>query len=348
MTITTSNGFVTSGSTFADVIKDSQSDTKWYKIWDEKQGGPYSDGALKTNGGWVSADSLSQMQLPYAVNKFYITSWGSENGQSEWADFTVSIGSTNSTFSLADQTFNANTAISFDQLIDTSNLDPGAYLRIYDVMESKYLDASGDGWIHSNELSNYSFSTGPGGSAHQIWVDTFLSGNGRSGWENFEVKAIQSNDQSLTIADFAGVYDLKGFSTNPMCGNVPENDVESYDGSCEIKENGDYSFFAEVTYQSKYFWTSDQGYIQDVTGNTIYVNSLYDGDAQIDFDIQGEQFIATLGEGYSGDECVQTYKFEMTEDYNSSENFQNSQKAVSELKPLGINESSEQNIHFDT
>lgn len=94
--ITTRNGFLLAGSTFTDCIQDGYSDTQWYKIWDQQTAEFYTQGASNTDGNWVSGDSLSQMELPYAVNKFYVISWGPENGQSEWIDFVVSIGNTNS------------------------------------------------------------------------------------------------------------------------------------------------------------------------------------------------------------------------------------------------------------
>ena len=189
LTLKTHNGFLTNGSTFSDVIQDSSSDTQFYKLWDQKTGQFYIQGTSAANGNWVSADSLSQMTLPYDLNKFYITAWGPENGQSEWVDFVVSIGNTDSTVGLSNQTFDAYTTVTYDQIIDASSLDSAAYLRVYNAAEYLYLDVSGDGWVKADELSNYSFETGTAGETIQIWVNTYLYGSGQSGWEDIKITA---------------------------------------------------------------------------------------------------------------------------------------------------------------
>ena len=129
------------------------------------------------------------MELPYDLNKFYITAWGPENGQSEWMDSVVSVGNSDSTVALCDQTFDAYTTITYDQIIDTSSLDSDAYLRVYNAAEYLYLDVSGDGWVKADELSNYSFETGAAGDTIQIWVNTYLYGSGQSGWEDVKITA---------------------------------------------------------------------------------------------------------------------------------------------------------------
>jgi hypothetical protein len=187
--IATLNGFLSAGSTFADVIQNGYADTQWYKIWDQASGQYYIKGAAAASGHWVSADSLSQMELPYDLNKFFVTAWGPDNGQSEWVDFVVSIGTTDSTITLNDQAVDAYTTISYDAIIDTKNLDTAAYLRVYNGAEYLYLDASGDGWVKAEELGNYAFETGAAGDTIQIWVDTYLYGSGRSGWEDVKITA---------------------------------------------------------------------------------------------------------------------------------------------------------------
>lgn len=182
------SGFLTKGATFSDVIHDGYSDTQWYKIWDEKSGQYFTQGASETSGNWVSPASLSQMELPYDVNKFYITAWGPETGQSEWVDFVVSIGETNSTVVLEDQDLDAYTTLSYDQIINTSSLDSDAYLRVYNPAKYLYLDVSGDGWLKADELSNYLFEAGAAGETMQLWINTYLHGSGQSGWENFKIK----------------------------------------------------------------------------------------------------------------------------------------------------------------
>ena len=187
--ITAVSGFLTPGSTFADCIQDGYADTQWYKIWDQTSGQCYTQGAAATSGQWVSADSLSQMELPYDLNTFSIKAWGPDTGQSKWVDFAVSSGSADSTIALSDQTFDAYTTLTYDAIIDAGGLDPAAYLRVYNAAEYLYLDVSGDGWVKADELANYSLETGAPGETIQIWIDTYLYGSGRSGWEDVKITA---------------------------------------------------------------------------------------------------------------------------------------------------------------
>lgn len=94
----------------------------------------YTEGAaVVTSDGWVDAGSLASMELPNDTNNFYIKSYGDTSGQSEWADLTVSIGNKASTYSFTDQSFDAGTEVTYDQVLDTTNLDADAWLKIYNA-----------------------------------------------------------------------------------------------------------------------------------------------------------------------------------------------------------------------
>lgn len=190
MSISTANGFVTSGSTFADLIVDSASDTTWYKIWDQQNSEYITDGALAVNDGWVSAASLAQMTVDLSAgeNKYYIKSYGSTSGQSAWADMTVSLGTTDSYATFADTAREAFAPIFYDELIDTSKIADNAWIRIWNATTDSYL---GDGWVRASDLANYSYTPLEEGTETQIWVDTYLYGSGRSGWENFTITHLE-------------------------------------------------------------------------------------------------------------------------------------------------------------
>ena len=213
MTIMTTNGFLTNGVTFSDVIQNTDENASWYKIWDEDANAYFTEGAEEIDGNWVSADSLSQMQLPYAQNNFYVAAFSVTSGQSPWADFTVSIGNMDSTIALSNQSIAPNTSVSYNQVIDTDNFSPNGYLRIYNPNES---NSTGDtGWIKPDELSDYSFTTGENGQSTQLWVDTWISSDGRSGWEDIQITASENQQESI-FSYFFVTLDHKGYSESIM------------------------------------------------------------------------------------------------------------------------------------
>ncbi len=193
----TMNGFRIQGSTFGDVVKNQHSDVKWYKFWDGASKTYYTHDDLQTSGNWISAESLSEIELPNEINNFYVRSWGPNSGLHEWMDFTVSMGSMNSTVGLMDGGIHENKTLSYAQVIDAENLVPQAYLRIYNQEQGEYLDASGDGWIKADELQDHMFASGIARKTIKIWVDTYLAGNGRSGWEDMVINVLE---QGLTQA----------------------------------------------------------------------------------------------------------------------------------------------------
>lgn len=218
--ITTMNGFRASGSTFADVIQNRNQDTAWYRIWNQDSGEFYTENARKVSDNWVTADSLQQMNLPSDnVNRFAVNSWGTNSGRHDWMDFTVSIGSENSTVALTNGGFAANQTITYDRVIAAGGLDSQAWLRVFNEDEGLFLDASGDGWIRGSELNDHAFSTGDPGQSIRIWVDTYLHGNGRSGWEDVEISA-ESPDAPI----------LREIGTDDENPGLAGNDLSASDG----------------------------------------------------------------------------------------------------------------------
>lgn len=197
MAISTANGFVTAGTTFADLIVDSATDSTWYKIWDQDTMTYVTDGALDVQNGWVSAASLASMTVDLTGDdgQYYIKSYGSTSGMSDWIDFTISTASVDSYVVFGNVELEEASAITYDQLIDTSNLSAGSQLRVWNAETNTYLGAEdgGDGWVTAAELADYAVVIGDEGSTMDIWVDVFKSGTGRSGWENFTITAEPAN-----------------------------------------------------------------------------------------------------------------------------------------------------------
>ena len=237
--IYTSNGFVQDGSTFEDVIHYSGTDASWFKLWDASDRDYYTEGAEETDGNWVTAESLSQMDLPHNQNKFWIQSWGADSGLSEWKDFTATVGQDRSTVEVSDDTVVASSTVTYDQVIDISNFDSNGYLRVWNADESKYLDESGDKWIKASELSNYSFNPGSNGQETKIWVDTWLPDSGRSGWEDLKVSAEeQTTNANLSLLSFT-VDDVDAGETFSIDVNISETaSVETENLSVNLEVPG--------------------------------------------------------------------------------------------------------------
>jgi hypothetical protein len=216
--LTTQNGFLLDGSTFADVL--SPGDSTYVKLWDQSTGNVYTGDGESTfidSNGWiqllgkdestgetVATEMLENMKLPYETNKFYVTFYSPMDGQSAWTDFNVTSGPTvavNATVGLTDQELPANSQFSYDQLISTEagNLPSEAnlYIKAYDT-------AAGDvfgGYIDVSSLDEHTFTTGSPGEVSNIWIQTYQEANGGgSGWENFKVTAVDdaSDDVALT------------------------------------------------------------------------------------------------------------------------------------------------------
>lgn len=101
MAITTFNGFVTSDTTLADLVENSVEETTYYKVWDTKAGGVYTEGGDADASGWVTAAGLADMALPETedgdLNSLYFQGWDPENKSSEWTDLQVQVSDTDST-----------------------------------------------------------------------------------------------------------------------------------------------------------------------------------------------------------------------------------------------------------
>lgn len=117
------------------------------------------------------------------------------------------------------------------------------------------------------------------------------------------------NSNTFALEDIAGEYELTGFVSNPYYGHITEDDVSSYYGSLCIQEDGEYSLYAEAVYNNEEYWVAGEGYINEINDNSISVYSYYDGNAELDYEIFNNKLLVTLGDGFSGDEYIQTYEF---------------------------------------
>lgn len=150
---------------------------------------------------------------------------------------------------LSAESFNANTSVSYDQVIDTTTLDSDAYLRVWNADTDTYLDSANDGWVTASELSNYSFTTGEDGTSQNIWVDTYLYKSGRSGWEDTKVDAkttvdltadASSYDEGSTASFTLDSNLADGTSVAYTLSSVDTNDIaaDSLTGSVSVDADG--------------------------------------------------------------------------------------------------------------
>jgi len=243
MSLSTVNGFLTSGSTFADVVADAPSDTSWYRIWDTDNGQYYDDPNVNTVDGWVSASDLANMQLPNDTNNFYIQSWGPDSGASDWVDFSVAIGSQDNyyTFNTMQPADSAMGQVTYDAVIDTTNMSEDTWLQVWNADSGEYLDQGGDKWIQAKELGDYALDTGSDGTSTNVWVKSYLSGDGSSGWDKGTIEfGLDDDDGSPVQEEYSLTVDTDEIAGNSL-NNTFVADVEQFEGgTSNTLASGDY------------------------------------------------------------------------------------------------------------
>jgi hypothetical protein len=199
-------GWFDPGSTFAEAIE-GPSDAAWFKIFDAQGGGFVTDGATRIAGGdWVSKGSLDQMDL--SAGRFFVKSWGPESRQTDWQSGNVNLGREDSFVTMSGRSLPAGQEASLGDIIDTENLSAESFVRVFVPGERDF------GFLSANDLggaSPLSVTAGPAGSTTNVWVDIFLSGQGRSGWSRSEFSAedavAPAADSSINLAGFAAEDD---------------------------------------------------------------------------------------------------------------------------------------------
>jgi hypothetical protein len=103
----------------------------------------------------------------------------------------------------------ANQDITLDQIIDASNLGDDGWVRVFVPGQQDF------GFLSADELTTEAFNFGPDGTRTSIWIDSFLSGHGRSGWSRTEVTAdvdvAPVADNSISPGGFAAEDDAASF-----------------------------------------------------------------------------------------------------------------------------------------
>jgi hypothetical protein len=174
-------GWFDQGSSFAEAIE-GPSDAAWFKIFDAQGGGFITEGASRIAGGdWVSAGSLAQMSL--SEGRFFVKSWGPQSRQTDWQSGNVTLGRDDSFVEMSGRPLPPGQEVSLGSIIDSENLTDESFVRVFVPGQEDF------GFLSASDLSGaspLSITTGSVGSSTNVWVDLFLSGQGRSGWSRTE------------------------------------------------------------------------------------------------------------------------------------------------------------------
>jgi hypothetical protein len=196
-TLIFSSGFFNLGGGIADAIN-GPSDARWYKIFDGDQGGFITEGASRVLGGWVPAADLDQIDLN--EGRYFVKSWGPDSGLSDFVSGNISFGNRDSFVEVGRPEVAANQDITLDQIIDASNLADDGSVRVFVPGRQDF------GFLSGDELGTETFNFGSDGTRTTIWIDTFLSGQGRSGWSRTEVTAdadVAAPSETISVAGVA-------------------------------------------------------------------------------------------------------------------------------------------------
>lgn len=155
-----------------------------------------------TDSGFVPVNSLNQ--LPAEAGKYFFKTFSRDQGTSDWQQFRVAESSAgqSSLVSVIDQTLPSDTSIAFDKIIDASGLDASGRVRVL-------FDGNDFGFLTAAQLADETFTTPSGDGSVNLWLDTFLSGNGRSGWARTEIEHTPE-DTIETVGTVSGALAFDG------------------------------------------------------------------------------------------------------------------------------------------
>jgi threonine dehydrogenase-like Zn-dependent dehydrogenase len=98
-----------------------------------------------------------------------------------------------------------NQQLALDQVIDASGLSEDGYVRVF-TQGRDY------GWLTSDDLAQTTLPIGSDGSTMPVWIDTWQSGDGRSGWSSFDIEADAAASASAQPAGEVALVGTDGAS----------------------------------------------------------------------------------------------------------------------------------------
>ena len=187
------NGFLPDGSTLADVIGYA-ADTRYLRLYDKDTGQFLPGGEDDAPDGWYTPDQLDDLPVPeHGTASYYVAAWG-PGGTGAWTDFTVQGNETPSFVATRDWIVPDTATPSLAELVDASGLDGDAWVRVHNDATGEIV---GGDWLAPDELADHLPELVEGGET-RLWVDTYLHGAGRSGWDGFNILAV---DEALVPDD---------------------------------------------------------------------------------------------------------------------------------------------------
>ena len=186
---TVTNGFVPDGSTLADVV-DYSADTRYLRLYDRDTGQFLPGGEGEAPDGWYTPDQLAELPLPeQGPASYHVAAWSPDDGTSAWNDFTVQTADTASSVATRDRLVADTDTPSLAELVDTSNLNDNAWVRVYNDGTGEIV---GGDWLTPDALADHHPEL-PDGDETRLWVDTYLHGAGRSGWDGFDILTVDAD-----------------------------------------------------------------------------------------------------------------------------------------------------------
>lgn len=175
------NGFVAEEVTFADLIELPDS-ASYFRLFDKEDGEFLGEG-----DNWLTAGELGSLSPGAGDHQFFVSFW-QEGGMSEWVDFSARTAEQTSVIGTRNWIAPDTTDLTYGDLMNTEHLHADAWIRIYDGAQGQIV---GGDWLRADSLADHEFPTDSTGEAPvQVWVDTYLEGQGRSGWDSFEVQVL--------------------------------------------------------------------------------------------------------------------------------------------------------------
>ena len=182
------SGFFSADSNFTDVISDSAA--KFVRVFDRQSGSFITEGisqdAISGNGfiPYAQLDSLKFGSGEYTAQSFV-----SGEGLSAFVGFDVATAPRSSFVTYSAQALPANQEVSLDKVIDVSTLADNAFLRVVIPELDVDLPFTAKSDLET-VLANTTLDTGAVGSSPRVFVDTFLSGQGRSGFSGVTLQTV--------------------------------------------------------------------------------------------------------------------------------------------------------------
>ena len=229
--LTAGTGFLQSGDTFDTLVEGaSDANLTFFKVFDFSAGSFTTDGVSDEDvtDGFISASALSDLNFDsgrYAVKAFDSAAGETTNfvtGQFGRAPGDLE-GGEPSLVRVGDKELAPNADVSLDEVVDTSDLRDQDFVKVIVQRDGATVETASTDFVKASDLSDTSFNTGEQGTETTLFVDTFISGNGRSGFASNDIEAVEP-PEGATFTLTEAVTQLRG-DGNPEQFSIDTEEV---------------------------------------------------------------------------------------------------------------------------